>query len=363
MEIGIIGLPSSGKTTIFNAVTRGSAAVAGYSDKANVGVAKVPDSRLDALAKIYKPQKLVPAEVSYVDVPPPAEGLSKTRGISGQYLNDLQGVDALLIVVRAFEDPSVVHVDESADAFRDVENMMLELTISDLDLLERRLQHLNDSFKGAKTAERDVMVKEKALLGEIKDRLEDGVAIRDQELAVEQARRLKGYQFLTSKPLIVVVNIGEDQLDEAEGLESKLTELVSGDVVRSAVICGKLEMDLAQMDPADEAEFREGLGAGESSLGRMVRLSYDVVGLISFMTVGEDEVRAWEVPAGTVAQKAAGKIHTDLERGFIRAEVLPFEDLIDCGGLVEARKRGILRQEGKEYVVKDGEIMHVLFNV
>jgi len=363
LEIGIIGLPSSGKTTIFNAMTRGHAAVAGYADKANVGVAKVPDVRLDELTKMYKPQKVVPAEVNYVDVPAPAEGLSKTRGISGQYLNDLQRVDALLIVVRAFEDESVVHVDESVDAFRDVENMMLELTFSDLELLERRLARLDDQFKGAKTVERDAMQKERTLLEQIKGQLEDGVAIREQTLTPDQVTQLQGFQFLTSKPLIVVVNAGEDQLDETDSLEKRLAEAASGDGVRTAVICGQLEMDLAQMEPGDEAEFRVSMGAGESGLGRMIQLSYEVVGLISFLTVGEDEVRAWEVREGTPAQQASGTIHSDLERGFIRAEVVSYDDLMSCGSLAEARKRGVLRQEGKEYIVKDGDIMHVLFNV
>lgn len=363
MEIGIIGLPGSGKTTVFNALTRGRADVAAYGGKPNVGVAAVPDTRLDRLAELYEPRKRVPATVSYVDIPPPATPSGRTRGISGQYLNDLQRVDALLIVVRAFKDEAVLHVDGSVDPFRDVENMMLEIIFSDLEILERRLRRLDEGFKGAQAAERDIINKEYYLLERIKRHLEDETPIRDQQFTSEQAQRLRGFQFLTAKPLIVVLNIDEDDLGEAVSLEERLKDVVQGPSVRAAAICGKLEMDLAQMEAAEEAEFREAVGAGESGMNRIIRLSYDVVGLITFLTIGDDEVRAWELRKGATASRAAGKIHTDFEQGFIRAEVVPFDELVACGGFAEARKRGVLRQEGRDYVVQDGDVMHVLFNL
>lgn len=363
MEIGIIGLPGSGKTTVFNALTRGRATVASYGSKPNVGVTAVPDARVDRLAELYKPRKLVSAMVSYVDIPPPTTPSGRTRGISGQYLNDLQRVDALLIVARAFDDEAVLHVDGSVDPFRDVENMMLELLFSDLELLERRLQRLDDNSKGAKAAERDAIEKERDLLQRIREQLEGETPIRDQQFTPEQAHRISGFQFLTAKPLIVLLNIDEDDLDQARSLEERLTGAVRGPSVRAAALCGKLEMDLAQMDGVEEAEFREAIDAGESGMNRIIRLSYDVVGLITFLTVGDDEVRAWEIPKGYTASRAAGKIHTDFVQGFIRAEVVPYDELVVCGGLAEARKRGVLRQEGKDYIVQDGEIMHVLFNL
>ncbi len=363
MEIGIIGLPRSGKTTIFNAVTKGNLAVAGYSDKPNVGVAKVPDERLDTLAEMYKPRRVVPAQVTYTDVPPPPEGFGKTRGIGGEYLNALQSTDALLVVARAFDDPSVAHVDETIDPLRDTENMLMELVFSDLEILARRLDKIEEGFKGAKPQERDSLTQEKQLLQRIKEQLDAGIALKDQELSPDEAKRISGFGFLSMKPLIVVMNIGEGQLAQKDALEKQLVGAVSGQHVRTAVICAQLEMELAQMDPEEEREFRQDLGAGESSLSRIVRLSYDVVDQISFFTVGEDEVRAWEIPRSTIAQQAAGTIHSDLERGFIRAEVIPYEDLVQCGGLVEAKKRGVLRQEGRDYVLNDGEIMHVLFNL
>ena len=363
MEIGIIGLPGSGKTTVFNALTRGRADVAAYGGKPNVGVAAVPDTRLDRLAALYEPRKRVPATVSYVDIPPPATPSGRTRGISGQYMNDLQRVDALLIVARAFKDEAVLHVDGSVDPFRDVENMMLELIFSDLEILERRLRRIDDNSKGAKVAEREAIEKERDLLERIKRRLEDETPIRDQQFTPDQAQRIRGFQFLTAKPLIVVLNINEGDLDEAQHLEERLSSAVQGPSVRATAICGRLEMDLVQMEAAEEAEFREAVGAGESGMNRIIRLSYDVVGLIAFLTIGDDEVRAWELRKGTTASRAAGKIHTDFEQGFIRAEVVPFDELVACGGFAEARKRGVLRQEGKDYVVQDGDVMHVLFNL
>ena len=363
MEIGIIGLPRSGKTTIFNAVSKGNATVAGYSNKPNVGVAKVPDVRLDRLVVMFNPRRVVPAEVIYIDIPAPPDSNGKTRSISGEYLNALQGTDALLIVARAFEDPSVTHVDGTIDALRDVDDLLLELTFNDIGLIDRRHARIDDNLKGAKVPERDLLTRERTLLARIKRQLEDRVALRDQCLTADEARHVLGFQFLTGKPIIIMINVGENQLSETAALESQLEAEAFGSYSRTTVTCGQLEMELSQMDAEEEREFRDSLVAGKSGLDKMIRLSYEAIGQVSFFTVGDDEVRAWEIRENTIAQKAAGKIHTDLERGFIRAEVVAYDDLIECGSLGEARKRGVLRQQGKEYVVKDGDIMDVLFNV
>ncbi|MBM3932977.1 MAG: redox-regulated ATPase YchF [SAR202 cluster bacterium] len=366
MEIGIVGLPRSGKTTVFNAVTRGKAQVATYGSaqaKPNVGVAKVPDERLDVMVKMFNPRKTVHAEVSYVDIPAPPEGFGKTKGISGEFLNFLQRTDALMVVTRGFEDPSVTHVADTVDPFRDIDTMMFELTFSDLEMIERRLLRMADRFKSAKQAERDQLNKEKVLIERLKEGLEAGKPIRGQEMTKDEEKTIEGFRFLTQKAVIVVLNAGEEQAGKVAEMEQKLAEHVKGEGVRGAVLLGKLEMELAQMDPADEEVFRKEMGVGESGLGRMVKLSYEVIGLNNFLTVGEDECRAWEIPAGISAQKAAGRIHSDIERGFIRAEVVAYKDLVECGSLVEAKKRGVLRMEGKEYIVKDGDIINFLFNV
>lgn len=366
MEIGIVGLPKSGKTTIFNAVTRGAAQVAAYGGlqtRPNIGVAKVPDSRLDVLEAMFKPRRKTYAEVTYFDIPAAPEGLGKTSGISGEFLNQLQRADALLVVVRAFEDASVPHVNDSVNPVRDLEAMLYELAFADMEILERRMARLADSFKGAKAPEREALNKEKALLERLRADLEAGVPLGRQKLSDEDARKLGGFRFLTAKPIIAVANVGESQLAEASALEQQLASTVTWPGIRAAALCGKLEMELAQMEPEEEQEFRQSLGVGESGLNRMIRLSYDVLDLITFFTVGDPEARAWPITRGTTALKAAGKIHSDLERGFIRAEVVAFDDLHRCGSMAEARRQGLLRQEGKTYVVRDGDVILILFNV
>ena len=366
MQVGIVGLPRSGKTTVFNAVTKGRAQVAAYAsprDKPNVGVAKVPDDRLSRLADVFSPRRMVPAEISYVDIPAPPEGLGETRGIGGEYLSYLERTDVLLAVARAFDDSSVGHIDETIDPFRDVETMLLELSYADLEILERRLARLADGFKGAKPPEREVLARERSLLEQLKGDLVSGTAVRNRSLTQDEARTLEGFQFLTAKPLIIVINAGEGQMSETPTLEARLSSAFEGPRVAGGVLCGKLEMELAQMEPDEEEEFRESLGAGESGLERVTRLSYEVGELITFFTGNPNEVRAWPVPRGTTALKAAGKVHSDFERGFIRAEVVKFENLAACGSIAEARRRGVLRQEGKGYVVADGDILNILFSV
>ena len=365
MEIAIIGLPFSGKTTIFNAATRGAAQVAGYSSAArpNIGVAKVPDPRLHTLSALYKPEKTTHAEVTYLDLPAAPDGLGQTKGISGEYLNRIQSADALVIAARAFEDPSVPDGGDGVDAFRDIETMLYELTFADLEILERRLQRIEQNTKGARSGDREGMLREKALVGSLKEGLESGSPIRNQELSREEARRVNEFQFLTAKPVIVVVNAGEDQIEEADEILGRLEIEVAGDDILCSTLFGKLEMELAQMDPEDEEEFRESLEAGESGLDRMVRLSYAALDQITFFTCGPKDVRAWTVTRGDDAVRAAGRIHTDMARGFIRAEVVTYDDLTRCGSENEARKQGVLRQEGKTYTVEDGDVMHFLFNV
>lgn len=365
MQITIIGLPYCGKTTIFNAATRGSAQVAQYSSasRPNIGVAKVPDSRLDTLTEIYQPSKTTPAEITYVDLPAAPEGLGKTGGVSGAYLNQLQSADALVIVARSFEDPSVPDGGDGVDAFRDIETMLYELTFADLEILERRIERIDQNSKGARSGDRDALNRERALMESLKEGLELGVPVRKQNLTPDELRRVNEFQFLTAKPVIVVVNAGEDQADQVDEIQSRLDNEIAESDVLTAVLIGSLEMELGQMSSEDEAEFRESLAVGESGLDRMVRLSYQALDQITFFTGGPKEVRAWTIRNGDPADRAAGAIHSDMERGFIRAEVVAYDDLALYGSEAETRKRGVMRQEGKGYVVNDGDVVHVLFNV
>ena len=361
MDAAIIGLPRSGKTAVFNAVTRGAAQVAGYGGQAepNIGVAKVLDPRLRTLESVFMPKRVVPAEVAYIDLPPPPEGFGKTRGISGQYLNHLQRADVLVIVVRAFEDPAVPHIDDSIDPLRDADTMLLELAFADLEIIERRLARLAVSLKGASASERESADKEQALLARVQEHLEAGQRLRGVSLNKDGAKLLDGFGLLTAKPVVLVVNIGEEQLDAAAEIATRLDRPMA----EVAALCGALEMDLAQMDPADEAEMREGLDAGESGLQRMIALSHKAADLVTFFTGNHNEVHAWTVPRGTEAAGAAGRVHSDFERGFIRAEVIAIDDLEQCGTIAEARRRGLLRQEGRAYQVQEGDVINILFNV
>lgn len=364
MDLGIIGLPKSGKTTVFNALTRGKAEVAAFGSAAapNVGVVKVPDPRVDELTKMFKPRRTIYAEVKYIDVAG-GKGLGKTEGIAGQFLSEVSRVDALIHVVRAFQDENLPHPEGSVDPDRDIAAMNLELAFSDLAILERRLQRIQDTLKGAKASERDAALAEQALLNRTKKALEEDIPIRDQRLEKDEAKVIENYQFLTAKPLLLLVNIGESHLAEAQSTEEDFQKRYGKANCRVSVLCGKLEMELAQMEEEEAREFRADMGLSEAALDRMIRLSYELVGLVSFLTVGEDEVRAWSIPRATTAVKAAGKIHTDLEKGFIRAEVIHYSDLMNSGSMAEARKHGLLRLEGKTYIVQDGDILNILFNV
>lgn len=357
MQLAVIGFPLSGKSTVFRALTGGKGESA-KGGKAALGMVKVPDPRLQPLADIFRPKKLTPAEITYLDMPS-AAGFGSGKGIEGQFLNELSQVDALVHVVGAYQDGPQIPA-EGAHYQEEISNMEMELAFSDLAILERRLQRLEASKKSSRPQEREQAQREMVLMSRIKAGLEADKPLREQEFSDEEDVILRNYQFLTNKPLVVVLNLSEEQLPQAAALE----RAASGEGKRTAIaVCGTLEAELALMDEADAKEFMADAGIKESSLRRMVAISYATLGLISFLTAGADEVRAWSIPKGTPAPQAAAKIHSDIERGFIRAEVVSYDDFMSAGTMAEARKRGVLRSEGKNYIVKDGDIINFLFNV
>ena len=360
MEIGLIGLPKSGKTTLFNSLTRGKAetrAFAASGVEPNMGVVKVPDGRLEGLKSLLKPKRLVPAEVRYVDV-----GISsdKREGLSGSARSHLTKTDALIDVARAFMEEAVPSRG-GVDPWRDIGAMNADLVLADLAIAEHRLPRIGESLKGARSPERENLVKEQSLVERIRASLENGVPVRSQSLSKDEARSAEGYQFLSNKPLLIVLNIGEDQLPLASAMEEEGKKRYPQFNV--AAICGKLEMELAQLSDAEAAEFRSALGVSEGAMQRIIRLSYELLGMISFFSIASGEVRVWTVRRDTPAPRAAGKIHSDMERGFIRAEVAAYGDLVKCGSLAEAKKHGLLRLEGKNYLVQDGDVVTFLFSV
>jgi len=366
VDIGIIGLAKSGRTTLFNALTRGEADTGKYTQEGythHIGTAEVPEPRLKVLADMLHPKRVVPASATYTDIGASVRSLVKEKGIGGQLLAQLGNVDALINVVRAFADDSIPHVEGSLDIDRDITNMDLELAFSDLALLERRLERIGLSLKSAKPPERPGLLHEQELLVRIKGGLEKDVPVRELALSAEEARIMAGYQFLTTKPLLVVVNIGEDQLPRAASLAAELNSRYARPKCQAITVCGQLEMELAQLDNSAAGELRAEFGITESGAERIIKLSYGLLGLISFFTIASDEVKVWPIPSGTDALRAAGKIHSDMEKGFIRAEVISYDDLVKCGSLAEARKKGLLRLEGKNYIVQDGDVITFLFNV
>lgn len=363
MRLGIIGLPQSGKTTVFNALTRGNLPVTTSGGRFDVhtAVVDVPDVRVERLAQLFEPQKTIHAKVTYADI----AGLdgSKTGGISGALLNQLSQMDGFLHVVRCFEDPNVPHPLESVDAARDIAAMDAELLLNDLIAVERKQERLTDERRKGGGRDKAIIEREIVLFERLHAALSAETPLRDVTLSSEEEKSLSGFGFLTRKPLLIVLNLGEGQTPPSIVYPHQHTSLVA--------LQGKLEMDIAQLPP-DEAEIFMGeYGIEELGLNRVIHLSYDLLGLMSFFTVGEDEVRAWTIRRGTTAYEAAGAIHTDLQKGFIRAEVIPWEELLALSGpsvgsgrvLAEARTKGKLRLEGKEYIVHDGEIVHIRFNV
>jgi GTP-binding protein YchF len=361
INIGIIGLAQSGKTTIFNALIKGKADT--RSSAPHIGIAKVPEPRLKVLADMLHPKRVVPVEMSYIDIGASVKGLGEDRTTGGQILNQLSNADALINVARAFTDESIPHMEGSLDVERDIATANLELALYDSGIISRRLERIETSLKGAKATERQGLLHEQELLTKLKANLEKEVPIRELRLTADEAKTIANYQFLTAKPLLIVVNIGEEQIPQAASLEAELNSRYAG--IKSGIIalCGKLEMELAELDNEAAAGFRAEFDLAESGLDRVIKLSYELLGLISFFTIVSDEVKAWSIPKDTNALKAAGKIHSDMERGFIRAEVISYDDMVKCGTLAEAHKKGLLRLEGKSYLVQDGDVITFLFNV
>ncbi|MEO6207717.1 MAG: redox-regulated ATPase YchF [Candidatus Limnocylindrales bacterium] len=366
MQIAIVGLAGNGKTTVFNTLTRGHAETGGYGGiTLNVGVVKVPDARLDRLAEIFKPKKVVQADVTYVDMPaPPAstEGRIGTEELSADHLARLRDSDALLHVVRAFEDTSHPHPAGSVDPFRDLEQLDLEFMIADLAMAERRLERLKGSGRHGTPAEREANEREEVVLRRIHEGLEAGTPIRDLDLDPDASKAIRGFRFLTEKPVLVLLNVGEGDLAGSAALVDQISARYAHQHALVAALSAKIEMELGELEPDEAAVFMEELGITESGLDRVIALSYRLLGLVSFLTAGPDEVRAWPIPDGSNAVDAAGAIHSDLAKGFIRAETVAYEDLLTLGSMAEARKAGRLRSEGKTYRVKDGDVLEILFS-
>ena len=363
MKVAIIGLAKSGKTTIFNTLTKGNAEVTAYSSslQPNIGIAKVPDPRLRALTEAFHPKKTTPAEVNYVDIGASLKAVSNKGEIAGEVLNYLTTADALLQVVRTFEEKNIIHAEGDIDAERDISTLDLELAFSDLAIIERRLNKIDSALKRAKATERESYLKEQSLLNRVKTDLDKDIPIRQQTFNQHELKAINSYQFLTVKPMMIILNIGENQLSQPATLENEIRESHLQFAV--VAICGKLEMELSQLDDSSAREFRDTIGLTEPALDRVIKSSYNLLGLHSFFTTVSDEVKAWTIPNNTTAPQAAGKVHSDIERGFIRAEVISFADFERCGNMSEARKKGLLRTEGKNYIVQDGDIINYLFNI
>ena len=365
MKLGIVGLPNVGKSTLFNAITNAGAQSANYpfcTIEPNVGVVSVPDRRLDVLAKMYDPDKYTPATIEFVDIAGLVRGASKGEGLGNQFLANIREVDAVIHVVRCFEDPNVIHVDGSVDPVRDIDTINLELIFSDLEILERRIA------KTAKSAFNDKgLAKELAVLKELQAILEDGKPASSYKNDDEDLMAfVRSLNLLTNKPVIFAANTSEEDLSD-DGASNPHIAAVRRTAAQTGsevfVICAQIEQEIAELDEDERQEYLDALGLTESGLDKLIAASYRLLGLISFLTSGEDETRAWTIKAGTKAPQAAGKIHSDFERGFIRAEVVNYQDLLDCGTYAKAKEKGLVGLEGKEYVVKDGDVILFRFNV
>lgn len=366
MKLGIVGLPNVGKSTLFNSLTKAGAESANYpfcTIDPNVGIVAVPDERLKKLGDMYHSKKVTPAVIEFVDIAGLVKGASKGEGLGNQFLANIREVDAIVHVVRCFKDENVVHVDGSVNPVRDIETINLELIFSDIEILERRIA------KTAKGARNDkTLAKELALLEQVKAHLEEGHMAKNFALSDDEEEQawFSSYNLLTAKPVIYAANVTEDDLTDDGAGNSFVQEVrTQADTEHSEVfvICAQIEQEIAELDEDEKALFLEELGLKESGLEKLITASYSLLGLISYLTAGEDETRAWTIVKGTKAPQAAGKIHTDFERGFIRAEVVNYQDLLDCGSLSAAKEKGIVGLEGKEYVVKDGDVMLFRFNV
>ena len=366
MKLGIVGLPNVGKITLFNSLTKAGAESANYpfcTIDPNVGVVTVPDERLNVLGEMYHTKKIIPAAIEFVDIAGLVKGASKGEGLGNQFLANIREVDAIVHVVRCFEDSNIVHVDGSIDPMRDVETINLELIFSDIEVLDRRIAKTARSARNDKAA-----AKELKLLEKIKAYLEDGRLAKnfDDFEDEEEEELFQSFNLLTAKPVIFAANVTEDDLpndgEDNEGVQ-KLRKYAEEEKCEVFVVCAQIEQEIAELEDDEKKMFLEDLGLKESGLEKLIRASYRLLGLISYLTAGEPEVRAWTITKGTKAPQAAGKIHTDFERGFIRAEVVAYDDLIACGSHNAAKEKGLIRLEGKDYVVQDGDIMLFRFNV
>ncbi len=364
MKLGIVGLPNVGKSTLFNALTNAGAASANYpfcTIDPNVGVVAVPDERLDRLAEMYHPEKFTPAVIEFVDIAGLVRGASKGEGLGNKFLSHIREVDAIVHVVRCFRDDNIIHVDGSVDPLRDVETINMELIFSDIEVLERRIDRVKKYVKNDKSLEAEEAVLEKVMAA-----LEDGRCARTVSLTEDEAALLEEARLLTMKPIIYVANVAESEV--AGGYENNdaykaLAAHAKSEGAEIIAVSARIESELAELEGEDKAMFLDDLGIKESGLDKLIRASYHLLGLISFLTAGEKEVRAWTITRGTKAPQAAGKIHSDFERGFIRAEIVAYDDLIREGSMAAVKEKGLLRSEGKEYVMQDGDVTVFRFNV